>query len=149
MEHLDGILRLVERELEAVEQNGKFRSREEVDSVYKLVDIVKDIYCISDMENGDGGMAYDNSYESYEGDSRSYARGRGRGAKRDSMGRYSRDGSYRGYSGYGGYSGRSYRGYSRGDKQEYIEQLRGMMEDAPDDKTRQSIERMISQMEQG
>lgn len=71
---------------------------------------------------------------SYEGGS--YARGRGRNARRDGMGRYSRnDGSYRG-------------GYSRGgDKDEYIENLRDMMEDAPDEQTKQSIQRMISQME--
>ncbi len=40
--------------------------------------------------------------------------------------------------------------YSRDDgKQEYIENLRGMMEDAPDEQTRQSIQRMIQQMNQG
>lgn len=47
-------------------------------------------------------------------------------------------GSYRGY------------GYSRADgKEEYIENLRDMMQNAPDDQTRQSIQRMIQQMEQG
>ena len=40
--------------------------------------------------------------------------------------------------------------YSRDDgKQEYIENLREMMEDAPDEATRQSIQRMIQQMNQG
>lgn len=153
MEHLEGILKLTDSELGNIVQNGKYRSREEIDSVYKLIDIAKDIYCIWDYEEGvedssyEGGMAHERGGRSYRGsyensyDGGSYARGRGRGAKRDSMGRYARDGgrSYRG----------SYRGYSRDDgKKEYIENLREMMEDAPDDQTRQSIQRMIQQMEQ-
>lgn len=159
MQSIDGIVKLAENEFEAIVKNGKFRSREEIDSAYKLMDIVKDaneIWCMEEemmgSESEDGGMSYrGNSYErggrsyrggSYEGsyEGGSYARGRGRNARRDSMGRYSREGSY--YR-----DGRSMRGYSRDDKEEYIEQLREMMEDAPDDNTRQSIQRMISQME--
>ena len=152
MEHLDGILKLADRELEAIINNGKFRSRDEIDSVYKLIDIAKDIneiWCMEDDMSGESygdGMSYDrgmrgvHTYRDGGYDGASYARGRGRNAKRDSMGRYARD---------GGNSMRSYRGgYSRGDKQEYIENLRDMMEDAPDEQTRQSIQRMISQMEQ-
>ena len=76
---------------------------------------------------------------SYEGGS--YARGRGRGARRDSMGRYASEGSYR---------GGSYRGYSRAEgKQEYVEALQDMMDEAPDETTRQSLQRMINQLEQG
>ena len=68
---------------------------------------------------------------------RSYARGRGRNARRYADGRYAPT------------SRESYRRYSRDDgKQDYIESLREMMEDAPDDQTRQSIQRMITQMEQ-
>lgn len=155
MEQLEGILKLAEKELEAINNNGKFRSREEIDSVYKLIDIAKDvneIWCMEEEMSGesyDDGMSYERgmrggrsyrggSYDgSYEGGS--YARGRGRNARRDSMGRYSRD-----------YRSGSYRGYSRdGDKQEYIDNLRDMMNSAPDEQTRQSIQRMISQMEQG
>ena len=143
MEHLDGILKLAENELEAIVKNGKFRSREEIDSVYKLVDIAKDAYCIwqyeedMDGESYDGGMSYDRGRMMRYDDGRSYARGR-RNAKRDAMGRYSRDG-YR--------DDRSYRGYSRDGKEDYIEQLHEMMETAPDETTRQSIKRMIDQME--
>lgn len=155
MEHLDGILKLAENELSAIEQNGKFRSRDEVDTVYKLIDVAKDIYCIWNYEDGmeddEYSGRYDESraYRSYNDGS--YARGRGRGAKRDSMGRYSREGSYRGGSNRGSYRGGSYRdGYSREDeKHQYVEHLRDMMEDAPDEQTRQSLQRMISQMEQG
>ena len=137
MQSLESILKLTENELEAVAKNGKYRSREEIDSVYKLIDIAKDIYCIWKYEEDDDEMSYDGrSYRSYDGsyDGYSNARGRGRNAKRDSIGRYSREGN------------RSYGRYSRDGKQEYIEHLREMMEDAPDDQTRQSIQRMIEQM---
>ena len=88
------------------------------------------------MEDDESGYS-ENSYDrgrSYRGDSyddgRSYARGRGRNTRRDSMGRYSRN-------------------YSRHDsKQEYIESLRDMMEYSPDESTRQSIMKMIQQLEQ-
>lgn len=149
MEHLDSIKKLASAELEAIVKNGKFRSREEIDSVGKLIDMTKDIMCIEEMEDEMYGESYDDGYGrsmrgsyrdgsyrdgSYDGGS--YARGR-RNARRDSMGRYSRD-SYRG----GSYE----RGYSRDGKEEYKEQLMQMMEDAPDENTRQSIKRMLDQM---
>lgn len=148
MEHLDGILKLVDAEFEAVNKNGKFKSREDIDSVGKLVDIVKDVYCIWDYEDEMGGDEYSgNMYAggnrmirggSY-GDGGMYARGGRRNARRDSMGRYSRN-SYR--------MGGGMDGYSRADKHEYIEHLRDMMDTAPDEQTRQSLKRMIDQMEQ-
>lgn len=151
MEHLDGLMKLVGNEIEAINRNGKFKSREEIDSVYKLVDIAKDIneiWCMEDDMSGDDdmsfadGMSYERGGRSYERgrrgsyDGGSYARGR-RNARRDSMGRYSRE-AYR--------DGRSMRGYSRDGKEDYVEQLRDMMEDAPDEATRQSIQRMIDGM---
>lgn len=159
MNHLDGVLKLVDNELGSIEQNGKFRSRDEIDSVYKLIDVAKDIYCIwsyeDEMDNGysekygygyDGGMSnnyHGNSYNS----GYSNARGRGRGAKRYANGQYAP------YSRDGGMSNRgmSYRGrmYSMDDgKEEYLENLREMMQNAPDENTRQSIQHMIQQMEQ-
>ena len=143
MEQLEGLLKLVENEIEAINKNGKFKSREEIDSVYKLVDIAKDtmeIFCMEDDMNGDSyddGMSYERGRR-YDG--MSYARGR-RNARRDGMGRYSRE--YRdSYD-----DGRSMRGYSRADsKEDYKNQLRMMMEDAPDENTRQNIKRMIDNM---
>ena len=74
---------------------------------------------------------------SYDG-GMSYARGR-RNARRDSMGRYSRDGR--------SYRGNSYeRGYSRDGKEEYKEQLMDMMDNAPSEEVRQSIKRMLDSM---
>lgn len=73
-----------------------------------------------------GGNRTRNSYR-YEGEG-SYARGRGRNARRDSMGRYSRD------------------GYSMaGD--EMIDELRDLMQDAPDEQTRMEFQRFISKIE--
>lgn len=144
MEHLEGILKLVEAELDAINKNGKFKSREEIDSVYKLVDIAKDAYCIWDYEDNMDGESYDDGM-SYRGrsmrgnsydDGMSYARGR-RSARRDSQGRYSRDGR--------SYRGNSY-GYSRDGKDEYREQLMDMLDNAPDEATRQSIQRTIDNL---
>lgn len=121
MEVLDSIIKLAEDEFDAIARNGKFRSREEIDSVYKLIDIVKDINEIWCME--DDTRKHRESYRDYPRESyREYPRESYR--KRDSRGRYAR------------YSG----------KEEYIDHLRDMMDDAPDEQTRQSIERMISQM---
>lgn len=147
MKSIEGIMKLADNEFNAIVQNGKFRSREEIDSVYKLMDIVKDAHCIwkyeEEEESGysEDGRSYRGSYD-YD-DGMSMARGRGRNARRDSMGRYSRDDGY-------GYRGGRSMNYSRADaKQEYMDELREMMMNAPDDQTRQSIQRMISQMEQG
>lgn len=77
--------------------------------------------------NARGGRSNRGSYDgSYEG---SYARGRGRNANRDAMGRYSSD------------------GYSM-DAEDMVEQLREMMEDAPDEMTRKEFEKFIRKMEQ-
>lgn len=143
MEHLDGIVKLAENEFAAIVQNGKFRSREEIDSVYKLMDIVKDRMKIECMEQELDDANYDmrGSYRGSYDDGMSYARGR-RNVRRDERGRYSRDSYMDSYD-----DGRSMRGYSRADgKEDYKNQLRMMMEDAPDENTRQSIKRMLDNM---
>ena len=75
-----------------------------------------------------GGSSYDDmSYN--EGNS--YARGRGRNARRDNMGRYS-----------------SERGYSRDDaKKDMMSDLRDIMQDAPDEATRQEFQRFMNKLE--
>ena len=81
---------------------------------------------------GQGGSS--NRGGSYAGemyqDGMSYARGRGRNVRRDSMGRYS-----------------SERGYSR-DAQDMADQLRDLMDDAPDESTRRDLERLLHKVEQ-
>lgn len=143
MKHLDGILEMVDKELGSIEKNGQFRSRDEVDSVYKLIDIAKDtmeIWCMEDDMGGesyDDGMSYERGRRSYDGNS--YARGR-RNARRDERGRYSREYNR---------DGMSYRrdGYSRDDaREEYTENLRRAMEAAPDEQTRMKVQRMMDAM---
>lgn len=58
----------------------------------------------------------------------SYARGRGRNARRDSMGRYSREG-----------------GYSRAED-DFRMELEELMQDAPNDQIRQKMQRIMSDM---
>lgn len=76
-----------------------------------------------------GGRDYRGGSYRYDG-GMSYARGRGRNARRDSMGRYS-----------------SERGYSR-DGMEMADQLRDLMKDAPDESVRRDIERLLRKVEQ-
>ena len=116
---------------------------------------------IEDAEMMEGGSSYERGGNNYY-DGSSYARGRGRNARRDRMGRYSSEESYRGGNYENSYDGNSYErggnrrggssrrgGYSRAEaKEEYIENLRKMMEEAPDEKSRMSIQRMIQTMEQ-
>ena len=87
----DGIKDMLCRELEEVQH--KELSSNNLDMIYKSVDILKDITTIEAMENeysndysGRPRYSYDNSYDNaYDG------RGRGRYANRDSQGRYASD----------------------------------------------------------
>ena len=65
---------------------------------------------------------------SYRGSYARNGRGRGRNARRDSMGRYSSE------------------GYSRA-ADDVVERMRDLMQDAPDEQTRQEIQRLVSRME--
>ena len=78
-----------------------------------------------------GGRRY-----SYENDNMSYARGRGRNARRDSMGRYASEGRY---SRDGGYSM---------DSGEMVESLREMMQEAPNDQIKIEMQKLVQKMEQ-
>ena len=107
----------------------------DLEVIDKLAHATKNVFKVMEskeemMEDGysnRGGSYAMNGGGSYRGNS--YARGRGRNARRDSMGRYS-----------------SERGYSR-DAEDMIEQLREMEMTAPDDQTRRSIQRLISDLE--
>ena len=109
-----------------------------LDIIDKLTHSIKSIDTIIAMEEADY------SYDSY-----SRARGRGRNARRDSRGRYSRDdGSYDdSYDGSYDYSRR--RGYSRAEaKDELLDGLKDLQMDAKDDESRQMIKSWIKQLEQ-
>lgn len=141
MHYMHDLKDLLCAELEDYAEKGKKSSKMsmgDLDSIHKLTDTVKNILKIDMLEDESGysedgaymgeGRIYGTSYDDgmRRGAGYSYARGRGRYAKRDSMGRYSRD------DGYMRRDGRGMRdGYSRDDGKAYMmEQLEDMMEDA-------------------
>ncbi len=154
MHYMHDLKDLLCAELEDYAENGKKSgkmSMGDLESIHKLTDTVKNILKI-DMLEGETGYSEDGAYmgegriygTSYEDEMRrgggySYARGRGRYAKRDSMGRYSRDdGSMR----------RDVRGmrdgYSRDDGKAYMmEQLEDMMEDAENPAEKEALRRCM------
>lgn len=93
-------------------------------------------------------MMEEESEDGYSNTGSSYIRGRGRNARRDSMGRYSRESmnSNRGNS----YNESSYdMGYSRADaREELAMSLKELKMEAKDQETEQMINRWIKQLEQ-
>lgn len=130
------------KELEEYGRKGEMStgSLEVVDKLaHTIKNLCKIIETAEEEEEGEYSMAgYRRSYAGGNGQGmtggqtgrsmRSYARGRGRNARRDSMGRYSSNG-----------------GYSYGND-EMIEQLEDLMEEAPD-QVKQDIQRLISKVE--
>lgn len=125
------------KELEEYGGNAKY-SKEDVETIKYMASAIDHICNISEDEEGYsghypywmGGAYADGSMNDNMGGNRSYrgsyARGR-RNARRDSMGRYSGDG----YSRDGG----------------MVEELRELMQDAPDERTRQEFQRFIQKIE--
>lgn len=100
----------------------------ELEIVDKLAHTVKNLGKIIEMydeeEEYSGNMGYQRNNRGS-----SYARGRGRNARRDSMGRYSSE------------------GYSRA-AEDMKDQLRRLMEQAPNEMTRRELEKLVERMEQ-
>lgn len=145
---------LYEYEEKAKKMNGGKLSAGDLETLHKLTDTVKNIDKIEMLEE-DGGYSEDGAYI---GEGRiygtSYARGRGRNARRDSMGRYAREGDYseeRGRQGGNRGGGRSSYagGYSYGDAKDYMmDKMEEMMEMAETPKERQAIQRCMRELEQ-
>ena len=90
MEYIEKIKKMLCKELDEYAMKGKI-SGSDLDMIWKLTDTVKNLDKIEMLEDGNGYDGYSEMREyPYIGGS-SYARGRGRYAKRDSMGRYSSD----------------------------------------------------------
>ena len=153
MHYMEDLKDLLCAELKDYTQKGKSSgkmSAGDTQLIDTLLNSVKNIYKINMYEEESGGYSedghymgegriYGTSYESgySERDGSSYARGRGRYAKRDSMGRYSRDGvmPYR-----GGMRG----GYRRDDAKSYmIEQIEEMMEEAEKPAEKEALRRCM------
>ena len=146
MHYMETLKDLLCAELEDYAEKGQKANKMsagDLDAIHKLTDTVKNILKIDMLEEESGysedghymgeGRIYGTSYESgySERGGSSYARGRGRYAKRDSMGRYSSRGGMRG-------------GYSRDDGKEYMmEQLEEMMEQAQKPAEKEALRRCM------
>ena len=137
---------LYEYEEKAKKMSGGKISAGDLETLHKLTDTVKNIDKIEMLEEGGGyseesnwmadGRMYGTSYD----DGMSYARGRGRNAKRDSMGRYSSDDGMSYARGGRGMRG----GYSRDDGKHYMmEQLEEMMEEAEKPAEKEALRRCM------
>lgn len=149
MHYMHDLKDLLCAEMEDYAEKGKKSgkmSMGDLDSIHKLTDTVKNILKIDLLESDEGysedghymgeGRIYGTSYDDgmRRGVGYSYARGRGRYAKRDSMGRYSRDDGYMRRDG----------GYSREDGKAYMmEQLEDMMEDAEKPAEKEALRRCM------
>ena len=148
MDYMHDLKDLLCAELEDFAEKGKKSgkmSMGDLESIHKLTDTVKNILKI-DMLEDETGYSEDGHYM---GEGRiygtSYARGRTR-AKRDSMGRYSRDGGRYSYDDDMSYArSRGYRGgYSRDDGKHYMmEQLEEMMEEAEKPAEKEALRRCM------
>lgn len=136
MEYIEKIKKMLCKELDEYAMKSKLTGGD-LDMIWKLTDTVKNLDKIEMLEEDGGysetrGGMRGRSYmhgSSYDDDMMySERRGRGRNAKRDSMGRYSSDmgSSYDDYS-----EERMDRRYSRGDAKDHMmNKLGSMMEDA-------------------
>lgn len=124
-------------ELEDYADNGKF-SKDDVeaikytasaiDHICNIVERADDEYSGAMMDGRMYGRGVSYGEGGSYGEGRSYARGRGRNARRDSMGRYSSEGYSRAADG-------------------IVDDLRELMNDAPDDRIRQEIKTLIHKVE--
>ena len=175
MHYMHDLKDLLCAELEDYAEKGKKSgkmSMGDLESIHKLTDTVKNIMKIDVLKEEVGysedghymgeGRIYGTSYESgySERGGSSYARGRGRYAKRDSMGRYSRDGgmSYDDDMSYarGGRGGNrgGRRGYSRDGgysmddaKEMMVERIEDMMEMVETPAQKEALKRCMQALE--
>lgn len=160
MKHLEELKESIKRELEKFAKQGDV-SVSTLEKIHKLSDTYKNLCKIemleeesesgySETRGGRTRYSYAMGGSSYDDDMMySERRGRGRNAKRDSMGRYSSEGgSYDGGSYRGGQGGSSYDGgYSRHDAKDFMmNQLGEMMEDA-DPKEREALKECMRAIE--
>lgn len=118
------------KELESIDKKGQL-SMSDLDKVHKMTDTIKNIDKIEMLE--DGGYSEDGYYM---GEGRVYGTSYAGRRKRDSMGRYSRD------------DGRKGGGYSYRDKDDMLEHLNEMLEEAGGTKEREAIKRCIRELEE-
>lgn len=116
MEYIEKIKKMLCKELDEYAMKQKLTGGD-LDMIWKLTDTVKNLDKIEMLEDGNSYDGYSEMREYPYIDGSSYARGRGRYAKRDRMGRYSSDAemSYDDYS-----EARIDRRYSRDDAKDHL-----------------------------
>ena len=158
MEYIEKIKKMLCKELDEYAMKQKI-SGADLDMIWKLTDTVKNLDKISMLEEESegysearGGMR-GRSYmhgSSYDDDMMySERKGRGRNAKRDSMGRYSSEGgSYEGGSSYDNYSeARMDRRYSRDDAKDHMMNKLGEMMTSADEEQREILKDAMRKIE--
>lgn len=136
MEYMHELKDKLCRELDEIARKPEM-SAGDLETVHKLTDTIKNIDKIDMLEEtGEYSQAGD-----WEMEGRAYNRGNSyRGRKRDSMGRYSRDGRMM----HGGY--RDGRMYSRAEaKEDIMDQIEDMMGDA-DEKEKAILRRTMTEL---
>ena len=142
MEYIEKIKKMLCKELDEYAMKQKLTGGD-LDMIWKLTDTVKNLDKIEMLEDGDGYDGYSEMREyPYKGGS-SYARGRGRYAKRDSMGRYSSDMG----SSYDDYSERMDRRYSRDDAKDHMMNKLGEMMTSADEEQREILKDAMRKIE--
>ena len=174
MEYIEKIKKMLCKELDEYAMKQKLTGGD-LDMIWKLTDTVKNLDKIEMLEEesegysearggrgrgGRGRSSYAMGGSSYDDDMMySERRGRGRNARRDSMGRYSSEGgSYEGGSSYDDYSeegsyrgGSSYerggRGYSRDDAKDHMMSKLGSMMESADPNEREILKDCMRKLE--
>lgn len=143
---------MLEDELKKISKKDEISSTD-LDNIYKMVDIVKDVTTVEAMHKaGQEGYSRDYARDYSRGYSEDYADAYGSYARRgrdgDGDGRYSEDSSYRrGRDAMGRYTSRdSYDGYSRHSKEEMVDHLKEMMRNARSDEERETYRKTIEQL---
>ena len=142
MEYIEKIKKMLCKELDEYAMKGKI-SGSDLDMIWKLTDTVKNLDKIEMLEDGDSYNGYSEMREyPYMGGS-SYARGRGRYAKRDRMGRYSsEDRMTDDYS-----EARMDRRYSRDDAKDHLMDKMGKMMTSADEEQREILKDAMRKIE--
>ena len=162
MEYIEKIKKMLCKELDEYAMKQKLTGGD-LDMIWKLTDTVKNLDKIEMLEEESGysearggrgrGRSSYMGGSSYDDDMMySERRGRGRNAKRDSMGRYSSEGSsYEGGSSYDDYSEESSyrggRGYSRGDAKDHMMNKLGEMMSSADEEQREILKDAMRKIE--
>jgi hypothetical protein len=152
MEYIEKIKKMLCKELDEYAMKGKL-TMADLEAVHKLTDTVKNLDKIAMFEEEDGysearGGMRGRSYmhgSSYDDDMMySERRGRGRNARRDSMGRYSSNmgSSYDDYS-----EARMDRRYSRDDAKDHMMNKLGEMMSSADEEQREILKDAMRKIE--